>query len=680
MIHKQTLRYSLYAAAIAITLALTAVFGKFDQRLVVANINLSYVLLAVIIGGAGYVTAGLVREQGTTAIIINGVVGSMITGLALAGLALIEASSNITFVFPNLTTDPNVPILTFGQELGVGLILLLIFSFVTGVISALIHMLPDKIRRVLLLALSITAVVGLLEAQINRVITLPDALALAAVFTATYIIGGRLTSSQIVPRLTVGAGVGAVAGLVLALIANGGGLDAGGILRGSADIPRILNSGLPSLVVVFAIIGAVGALITSASSVLHGGAIYVVAILLLLGVLNWQVTMTYLAALLSLLLLGALFWFIPSLNGSSEVRFETLTRGQQVTTQRIGAGVGLLVMLIAPLFMGQYITSILDLVGLYVIMGIGLNIVVGYAGLLDLGYVAFFALGAYAIGILTTPSLLTCGGVHPSDIPVGDIPAICTGVMTFWQAWPLAILVAGIAGVMLGIPVLRLRGDYLAIVTLGFGEIIRLLALSNDLKPLLGAAQGVTNIPSPIINLTMLNPAWRFDLGNATTVYYVILGGVLITAFIALRLGGTRLGRAWRAMRADEDVAQAMGVNLVRTKLLAFAIGAAFAGMGGAIFGSWLKGIFPNSFTLLVSINVLSLIIIGGLGSIPGVVVGSLMLLGLPEILRELQDYRLLVFGVLLVVTMLVKPEGLIPPPVRRLSEMAAEYRAKKEA
>jgi branched-chain amino acid transport system permease protein len=252
--------------------------------------------------------------------------------------------------------------------------------------------------------------------------------------------------------------------------------------------------------------------------------------------------------------------------------------------------------------------------------------------------------------------------------------------MTFWQAWPFSILVAGLAGVLLGIPVLRLRGDYLAIVTLGFGEIIRLIALSNEFKPLFGAAQGISNIPGPVIDLTAINASWHFELGNALNIYYVIFASVIVVAFIAIRLAGTRLGRAWRSMRADEDVAQAMGINLVRTKLLAFAIGAAFAGLGGAIFGSWLKGIFPNSFTLDVSINVLSLIIIGGLGSIPGVVLGALILIGLPEVLRELQDYRLLAFGILLVVTMVAKPEGLIPPPIRRLAEYAEDYRARKEA
>jgi branched-chain amino acid transport system permease protein len=250
-------------------------------------------------------------------------------------------------------------------------------------------------------------------------------------------------------------------------------------------------------------------------------------------------------------------------------------------------------------------------------------------------------------------------------------------MMTFWQAWPLAIAITALAGITLGIPVLRLRGDYLAIVTLGFGEIIRLVTLSNDFKPLLGGAQGIPSIPGPVLDLTFLNPAWRIELGSALNIYYLILAGVAVIAILTIRVANTRLGRAWRAMRADEDVAQAMGINLVQTKLLAFAVGAACAGMGGAIFGSWLQGIFPNSFTLLVSINVLSLIIIGGLGSVPGVILGSLMLIGLPEVLRELQDYRLLAFGMLLVVTMLLKPDGLIPPPVRRLADSAAEYVAK---
>jgi branched-chain amino acid transport system permease protein len=333
---------------------------------------------------------------------------------------------------------------------------------------------------------------------------------------------------------------------------------------------------------------------------------------------------------------------------------------------------GLLVLLVAPSFLGIYITDVLNLVGIYIILGVGLNIVVGYAGLLDLGYVAFFAIGAYTVGLLTTPSLLTCGGLPPSEITRETVGTLCS-VWTFWQALPISILMAALGGVLLGIPVLRLRGDYFAIVTLGFGEIIRLLVRFDDFKDLFGSAQGIANIPRPTLDLTALNPAWQFPLVGAAGMYYLILAGILLVIAVGARLASSRLGRSWMAMKADEDVAQAMGINLVRIKLLAFGIGAAFAGMAGAMAGTRLFGAYPDSFTLLVSINVLSLIIIGGLGSIPGIVVGAFVLVGLPEALRELSDYRLLVFGALLVVAMLLKPEGLIPPPIRRLSDLAME-------
>jgi len=684
MIDKDTLRYGFYAAIATIILALTAIFGKFETLTVVGGqLSLSYVLLAAIFVTAGYITGSKSSKSGIVASLINGAIGSSIVGAALVLLILLETNLDLTFMFPDLRTDPIAPVLLFGQELALGSFLLLAAAVVGGVLGGLLPSVPSRIRRVVLVSLGITIVVGLLESRISNIITLPDSLAIIVVFAISYGIVSRLTSSNLGIRLGLGVGIGMAAGLILGIIANNGGLDAGGLLRGGGGMPRILaissGSAVIPLMIIFSVVGALGALITSATPIVHGGAIDLMGFLLLLAILNWQGTMTYLAGAITFVLLLLLLWFAPSVGQKSEVRFTSLNREQQLTRYLLVAIV-LLVMIVAPSFLGQYIVSVLDLVGLYVIMGIGLNIVVGYAGLLDLGYVAFFAIGAYSIGILTTPSLLTCGGVSPREISADEIQAVCTGVMTFWQAWPIAILVTGLAGVLLGIPVLRLRGDYLAIVTLGFGEIIRLIALSSDFKPLLGGAQGITNIPGPVIDLTALNSAWRFELGNALNIYYLILASVVITAFIAIRLAGTRLGRAWRSMRADEDVAQAMGINLIRTKLLAFAIGAAFAGMGGAIFGSWLKGIFPNSFTLAVSINVLSLIIIGGLGSIPGVIVGALMLLALPEVLRELQDYRLLAFGVLLVGTMLLKPTGLIPPPVRRLSDTAEAYRTEKGA
>ncbi|HUN08659.1 MAG TPA: hypothetical protein PLQ56_18775 [Aggregatilineales bacterium] len=662
MIASSTFRQGSYAAAVAILLALTGVFGKLDERQVVTGaITLSMVLLAIMLCGAGLMTASRVKEGGIVAMLFNGILGSLIVGAGLALVMLVENAIDLTFVFAELKTDPITPVLTFGQTLSSGIILLLVLSALAGAISGALLSIPSEARQIILLSLALTASVGLLEAQIKSINTLPDALAVVGVLGAGYLVAINQMQRSSLVRLGFGLGIGAIVGIVLGLIANGGGFGTGS---------RLLSApGILSQVIVFALIGGMGSAVAATQRNIHNGTLFVVGFLLSIGVLNWQNSMNWIATLLILIVFATLFWLMPRLTAEASSRFETQPRPERQVNQRFSLLIVLLVMLVAPLFLGQYITSIFDLVGLYIIMGIGLNIAVGYTGLLVLGFVAFFALGAYTVGTLTTPSLLTCGGILPADIARADIPTICTGVMTFWQAWPIAVIVSMLAGVVLGIPVLRLRGDYLAIVTLGFGEIIRLITLSGDFKPIFGGAQGIGNIPVPVVDLTFLNPAWRFELGSAFNIYYLILFGIVITAFVAYRLGSTRLGRAWRAIRADEDVARAMGINLTRAKLLSFAVGAGFAGLGGAIFGSWLQGIFPNSFTVLVSINVLALIIIGGLGSIPGVMLGAVILVGLPEILRELQDYRLLAFGVLLVVVMLARPEGLIPPPVRRLSE-----------
>ncbi|MBN8593834.1 MAG: hypothetical protein J0M33_18910 [Anaerolineae bacterium] len=662
MIASSTFRQGSYAAAVAILLALTGVFGKLDERQVVTGaITLSMVLLAIMLCGAGLMTASRVKERGIVAMLFNGILGSLIVGAGLALVMLVENAIDLTFVFAELKTDPITPVLTFGQTLSSGIILLLVLSALAGAISGALLSIPSEARQIILLSLALTASVGLLEAQIKSINTLPDALAVVGVLGTGYLVAINQMQRSSLVRLGLGLGIGAIVGIVLGLIANGGGFGTGS---------RLLSApGILSQVIVFALIGGMGSAVAATQRNIHNGTLFVVGFLLSIGVLNWQNSMNWIATLLILIVFATLFWLMPRLTAEASSRFETQPRPERQVNQRFSLLIVLLVMLVAPLFLGQYITSIFDLVGLYIIMGIGLNIAVGYTGLLVLGFVAFFALGAYTVGTLTTPSLLTCGGILPADIARADIPTICTGVMTFWQAWPIAVIVSMLAGVVLGIPVLRLRGDYLAIVTLGFGEIIRLITLSGDFKPIFGGAQGIGNIPVPVVDLTFLNPAWRFELGSAFNIYYLILFGIVITAFVAYRLGSTRLGRAWRAIRADEDVARAMGINLTRAKLLSFAVGAGFAGLGGAIFGSWLQGIFPNSFTVLVSINVLALIIIGGLGSIPGVMLGAVILVGLPEILRELQDYRLLAFGVLLVVVMLARPEGLIPPPVRRLSE-----------
>jgi branched-chain amino acid transport system permease protein len=298
-----------------------------------------------------------------------------------------------------------------------------------------------------------------------------------------------------------------------------------------------------------------------------------------------------------------------------------------------------IILFILPQILGLFLSEVLTIVGLYVLLGLGLNIVVGYAGLLDLGYVAFFAIGAYTMAVLTSPELGFFG-------------------MSFWGALPFAIFMGVISGVILGIPVLKMRGDYLAIATLGFGEIIRILVLSDFLRPWLGGAQGVGKIPKAFIG--------GLEFGTPQSIYYLILAGCFLVAFISYRLRDSRLGRAWMAVREDEDVAQALGVNLVATKLLAFATGAAFSSLSGAIFASKLSSVYPHSFNIMISINVVCLIIVGGMGSIPGVIVGSIALVGLPELLREFAEYRLLVYGAALVVMMLVKPEGLWPSEIRR--------------
>ncbi|MEJ5359279.1 MAG: hypothetical protein WHT06_11465 [Desulfobacterales bacterium] len=298
-----------------------------------------------------------------------------------------------------------------------------------------------------------------------------------------------------------------------------------------------------------------------------------------------------------------------------------------------------LVLAILPQALGLFLSEVLTIVGLYVLLGLGLNIVVGFAGLLDLGYVAFFAIGSYTVAILTSPEL----GFF---------------ALGFWQALPFAVLFGVIAGVLLGIPVLKMRGDYLAIATLGFGEIIRILVLSDSLRPWLGGAQGIGKIPKAEVG--------GFEFAGPQEIYYLILGGCFLVGFISWRLRDSRIGRAWMAVREDEDVAQAMGINLVAAKLLAFATGAGFSALSGAIFASKIGSVYPHSFNVMISINILCVIIVGGIGSMPGVIVGAFALVGLPELLREFAEYRLLVYGAALVAMMLLRPEGLWPEATRR--------------
>jgi branched-chain amino acid transport system permease protein len=313
----------------------------------------------------------------------------------------------------------------------------------------------------------------------------------------------------------------------------------------------------------------------------------------------------------------------------------------------IWAGLALLVLVLLPALAGSYVGQVLMLVGLYILMGMGLNLEVGLAGLLDLGFVAFFAVGAY------TTALLTADAPHA----LAHLP--------YWAAMPVSVLLAVVVGVLFGLPVLGVRGDYLAVATMGLGEIVRVIVQSDFAAPLLGGAQGILQIPKPSLG--------NFVLGSPVSLFYLTLVASAVAAFVAWRLENSRLGRAWMALRDDEDVAQALGINLVRAKLLAYGLGAAFAGLAGSIFATMVTSVYPSSFQLLISINVLALIIVGGMGSLPGVVLGSIVLIGLPELLREFGEYRYLFYGAVLIVMMRLRPEGLWPSDVRQRELHAAD-------
>ncbi|HEY7755254.1 MAG TPA: branched-chain amino acid ABC transporter permease, partial [Actinomycetota bacterium] len=278
------------------------------------------------------------------------------------------------------------------------------------------------------------------------------------------------------------------------------------------------------------------------------------------------------------------------------------------------------------------------------------------AGLLDLGYVAFFAFGAYTTGLLTGAFLNTTTGAAD--------PAIGADLSFYVAVWIVALLAAGV-GLLIGAPVLRLRGDYLAIVTLGLGEIVSVITASRWAQPLIGGPQGMRGVTkAEIFGLNFQDNPQHF--------YYLALAFVVLALFVSWRLAASRVGRAWNAMREDEQVAEAMGVSTIRFKLLAFAMGGAIGSLGGALFAVSIGSLTPASFEFLVSVTALAVVILGGLGSLPGVVVGALVLIGLPGLLREFEEYRLLFYGGALVAIMILRPQGLIPN-IRRSRELESE-------
>ena len=302
----------------------------------------------------------------------------------------------------------------------------------------------------------------------------------------------------------------------------------------------------------------------------------------------------------------------------------------------------LALILLFPLALGGFFAQVIATVALFILLGLGLNITLGLAGLLDLGFVAFFAVGAYTVALLTSTA----------EFGLADL--------SFWQAVPFAVVASMVFAIFLGLPILRIRGDYLAIATLGFGEIIRILVGSDLLKGVLGGPQGILNVPKPI------DVATTHWLAGPMQIYYIALAFAAAVAFMAWRLRASRMGRSWMAIREDEDVAEGMGVNLVQTKLLAYMLGGAFAGLAGAISVALVGSVFPTSIQLQLSINVVAIVVVGGMGSIPGVVLGALVLIGLPELFREFSDYRFLFYGIALMGVMIYRPEGLLPSRIAK--------------
>ena len=283
-----------------------------------------------------------------------------------------------------------------------------------------------------------------------------------------------------------------------------------------------------------------------------------------------------------------------------------------------------------PQVFNLYQTNIMISCLVYIVLGLGLNIVVGLAGLLDLGYVAFYAVGAYAYALCN---------MH------WDIG--------FWYMLPVGAVVGAILGILLGFPVLRLRGDYLAIVTLGFGEIIRLV-LENWGDVTMGPS-GISSIARPGLFGVKLGV-----IGSTHYMYYIMIGLLVFTIFCVNRLQNSRIGRAWLALREDEIACQAMGIDKMKTKLMAFALGATWAGMAGVVFAAKTTFINPASFTFWESAIILSIVVIGGMGSIRGVIAGAIILILVPEYLRDFAEFRMLLFGAIMVLVMVFRPQGLI--------------------
>jgi branched-chain amino acid transport system permease protein len=568
--------------------------------------------------------------------LVAGVIAGALTGAIAAAFVLLFNAVDVRDIFVSLSPVLMGDVLTFGQEPAVGALLQLGVATALGTLGAALRLVDPRNRKVFLAAVGTMLIVGVLE-RLLRVML--DNLGLE---TSWLYRRGGLTVSGAIGMFVLGGVVSYLTThreAILQRLAGerrtGG--DEGGVLPPSTQESLAFGLGLASLALSATL--AVQGLLQEESS--------------------------------GLLLILALALGLVAI-GVAAVTVRKRTGGGARGTMKAGrAGIGFFaavagVFAIVPLIVGVFLSHAMVTVGIYVLLGLGLNIVVGYAGLLDLGYVAFFAVGAYSMALFTAlQSSLVTEGV--GEFGSGSQVAAEQPFTNFWVALPLVIAIAVLAGVLIGAPVLRLRGDYLAIVTLGFGEIVRVIVRSDWAASFLGGSQGIKQVQPPTPEV--------LDFGNPQNLYYLILVFILLAIYVSWRLQYSRVGRAWAAMREDEDVAEAMGVSVIKYKLLAFAMGAAVGCLSGAFFAVQLSVITPDSFELLVSITVLAAIILGGLGSIPGVIVGAVVLVGLPEVLRDFAEYRLLFYGAILVGIMIGRPEGLIASARRRreLHEVVAE-------
>lgn len=499
--------------------------------------------------------------------------------------------------------------------------------------------------------------------------------AIGFVAARPYLGGSR--RSMILWALAAGALAGVLPALLVLL---GSVINVRGVfLNASPELYKELTFGLGTAgfwapIASGAVMGALTGLVTGLPATIRSPLVWGIGLLvffgLFAGLVRTPMLVTPLAGVARFLFApdgltipGAIIVFVASSVVVAALRVgqvRTRVREMPPATRRVvSLPLGILLVIIVLVFphaFGPFFAQVIAIVALYVLLGLGMNITLGLAGLLDLGFVAFFAVGAYTVGLLTSTAEFGLAG------------------WSFWQAIPFAVVFAMLFALFLGLPILRIRGDYLAIATLGFGEIVRILAGSDLLKGFLGGPRGIVNIPKPLeVPPTHL-------LAGPTQIYYLALVCAAVVAFVAWRLRGSRLGRSWMAIREDEDVAEGIGINLVSTKLLAYMLGGGFAGLAGAISAGLVGSIFPSSIQLFLSINVVAIVIVGGMGSIPGVVLGALFLIGLPELFREFSDYRFLFYGIALMAMMIFRPEGLLPSKVARRELHTADELIELEA